>query len=115
MSEIRCSHMRYASAPEAPAGGSAPGSQAIQNRLQVRGAHVAAGSVRHAQALPALVQLAGDQAAVEAVADQQVLQLAYVCYVQRRHEFRIGYHLATLRMMLGQDMKLRSLHAVTAP
>ena len=92
----------------APRGGT-PGSQAVQDGLQVRGAHVAAGGVRHAQALSALVQLAGDQAAVEALADQQVLQLADVCYVQRRHEVRIRYHLAKA-LLFGQDMKL--MHVV---
>ena len=87
----------------APQGGT-PGSQAVQDGLQVRGAHVAAGGVRHAQALPALVQLAGDQATVEALADQQVLQLADVGYVQRRHEVRVRYHLAET-LPFGQDMK----------
>ena len=105
MSEIRCSHMRYASAQGAPHG-SAPGSQAIQDGLQVHRAHVAAGGVGHAQTLPALVQLPRDQAAVQALADQQVLQFADVGYVQRRHEVRIRYHLAKA-LLLGQDMKLR--------
>ena len=44
---------------------SVPGSQAGKHRREVASAHVAAGGVSHTQALPPLIQLAGDQAAVE--------------------------------------------------
>lgn len=77
----------------ARASAAAPGGEAVEDRRHVCGAHVAAGGVRDAQALPRLVQLARDQAAVEALGDQQVFQLAYVGDVQRRHELRIRYDL----------------------
>lgn len=69
----------------------APSGNGIQDGLQLLGAHIARDALVNLQSLRSLVQLAFDDAAVEAVCDQQVLQLADVAQLQLLQQLPIRY------------------------
>jgi hypothetical protein len=70
-----------------------PCAQGIYDGRQLRGVHIAANAVKHFHPVLALIQAPCDDALVEAVCDEQVLQLADVGYVQLLHQFLVWYGL----------------------